>query len=95
MKQLTFNDEIYEAEKIIKSDSNIIGYTDNFEVFGVKDFSFFKLGEGQVFDLPDLTIDELSEALADSQLKIMEQEQLLQSSLQLIADLQIQLAGGR
>lgn len=47
MKQLIFNGEIFEAEKIVKDDLNIIGYDlSNNEVFmfsGISDFSQFQL----------------------------------------------------
>lgn len=77
MKQLTFNGEIYEAERIVKQADSIIGYNGNDEVFsfkGISDFSQFQLGLGQVYDIDAdtelvsaitnaTTLDELKKAL--------------------------------
>ena len=47
MKKLTVNNEIFEAEKIIKTDKNIIGYDINdneiFSFKGISDFTGFVL----------------------------------------------------
>jgi len=55
MKTLLFNGETYEAEKIIKTDSDIIGYDldDNvvFSFKGISDFTLFQLEEGQHWDI--------------------------------------------
>ena len=54
MKNLNFNNENYEADTIIKTDKNIIGYDiNNNEIFsfkGISDFTGFILEEGQEFD---------------------------------------------
>lgn len=61
MKILTFNKEQFKAEKIIKSETDIIGKDINGnEVFafrGISNFSGFALEEGQTFDT-ELTIEE-------------------------------------
>lgn len=49
MKKLFVNNEVFEADKIIKSENSIMGYTNGIEVFsfkGITDFSIFQLGEG-------------------------------------------------
>lgn len=54
MKTLTFNDEDFKAEKIIKTDSDIIGYDSNdsevFKFHIIGDFSKFSLAEGETYD---------------------------------------------
>lgn len=50
MKTLLFNGETFEAEKIIKTDTSIIGYNDETEVFafrGISDFNLFELQDGE------------------------------------------------
>lgn len=69
MKTLIFNNEEYQAERIVKNDANIIGYNGNQEVFsfkGISDFSQFQLADGEVFDIdlsPEARILALEEAL--------------------------------
>lgn len=56
MKTLTVNNETYQAERIVKTNTDIIGYNGNTEVFGfrgISDFSKFQLAEGQEWDMPD------------------------------------------
>lgn len=56
MKKLVFNSESYEAEKIVKTETDIVGYNGNVEVFafrGISDFSGFEIESGQVFDKSD------------------------------------------
>lgn len=61
MKILNFNNEQYEAEKIIKSNTDIIGQdasgNELFSFRGISDFTGFALDEGQVFDA-ELTVEE-------------------------------------
>ncbi len=69
MKTLIFNNEEYQAERIVKTNTDIIGYNGNDEVFsfrGISDFSQFQLAEGEVFDTdlsPEARILALEEAL--------------------------------
>jgi hypothetical protein len=69
MKTLTFMGEEYEAERIVKTNTDIIGYNGNSEVFsfkGISDFSLFQLAEGEIFDTdlsPEVRILALEEAL--------------------------------
>ena len=54
MKKLIFNGEEYEAERIVKTNTDIIGYKGNQEVFafrGINDFSAFQLADGQEYDI--------------------------------------------
>ena len=67
MKKLTFNNEIFEAEKIIKTDKDIIGYDINdneiFSFKGISDFTGFILkDENDIvieFEAPPITEIEL------------------------------------
>jgi len=69
MKTLIFNNEEYQAERIVKTNTDIIGYNGNTEVFsfkGISDFSLFQLANGEVFDIdlsPETRITALEEAL--------------------------------
>lgn len=71
MKVLTVHDEIFEAERIIKTDTTIVGYAGGVEVFafrGVNDFSAFQLADGQDWDVDE--INELRQQVADLELFI-------------------------
>lgn len=61
MKILNFNGEQYKADKIIKTETDIIGKDSNgnelFAFRGINDFTDFDLEEGQTFDT-ELTIEE-------------------------------------
>lgn len=71
MKNLIFNEECLKAETIVKTETDIIGYNENKEVFafrGISDFTLFRLEEGQKFDISkelklDLSIAESYENL--------------------------------
>lgn len=68
MKILIFNNEQYQAEKIIKTANSIIGYNGDRETFafrGINDFSQFQLTEGQEWDIDELT--DLKQQLATTQ----------------------------
>lgn len=62
MKKLMFNNQTFEAEKIIKSNTDIVGkdLNDNelFAFRGISDFSQFSL-DGQTFDATEPTIADL------------------------------------
>ena len=61
MKKLLFNNNVYEAEVIIKTDNDIVGYSNNVVVFkfsGISDFSGFMLDDGQEFDEPAPSLEE-------------------------------------
>ncbi|MCJ8008127.1 hypothetical protein ACFFMO_08730 [Lederbergia wuyishanensis] len=65
MKNLIAYGEVFEAEKIVKSDTSIIGYIGNSEVFafrGITDFSSFKLIDGQEFDIDEISQLKISQA---------------------------------
>lgn len=63
MKKLNFSGEEYQAEKIIKTNTDIIGRDANGnEVFafrGISDFTEFTLEAGQTFDNAQPTIIDL------------------------------------
>lgn len=59
--------EEYQAERIVKNNTDIIGYNGNAEVFvfrGISDFSLFQLAEGQEWDLPEQLQQDLEIAEA-------------------------------
>jgi len=74
MKKLILNNEIFEAEKIIKTDKNIIGYDiNNNEIFsfkGISDFTGFVLkDENDIvieFEAPPVTEAERLKNLEDA-----------------------------
>lgn len=61
MKTLFVNGEIFEAEKIIKTATSIIGYNGHSEVFAfisINNFDNFKLEEGKEWDIDEKTLFE-------------------------------------
>lgn len=55
-KIMTVHGQQYEAERIVKTSKDIIGYNGEQEVFafrGISDFSGFALADGQEWDEPD------------------------------------------
>ncbi|MGM1047592.1 MAG: hypothetical protein ACQEXX_15760 [Bacillota bacterium] len=65
MKKLSFLDNIYEAERIVKTSDSIIGYIGINEIFafrGISDFSAFVI-DGEF----DVEIDELAALRADNE----------------------------
>ncbi|WP_427137214.1 hypothetical protein [Psychrobacillus psychrodurans] len=59
MKKIEVHGKWYEAEKIFKGSDYIFGFDDDLEIFkfrGVKDFSLFKLSEGDEYDLDENTL---------------------------------------
>lgn len=69
MKTLTANGVEYQSDRIVKTDSDIIGFNGTYEVFafrGISDFTQFQLAEGETFDTdlsPEARIQALEEAL--------------------------------
>ena len=71
MKTLYVNGETYQAEKIIRTNTDILGFnstspTPIFAFRQIKDWTQFQLAEGQVFDTdlsPEARIQALEEAL--------------------------------
>lgn len=82
MKNLLFNGESYEAEKIIKTNTSIIGYNGDTEVFafrGISDFSLFELQDGE-YDVDRMEQLESENALLaleliDTQIRLEQSEQ--------------------
>lgn len=75
MKQLTFNEQDFEAERIVKFADSIIGFTSNVEVFafrGISDFKGFALLNDAEFDMPEPTDKERIEQLENMILMMME-----------------------
>ena len=59
-KTLTFNNQTFEADKIIKTDNSIVGQdVNNNELFafkGISDFSLFTLEKGKAYDLSEMDL---------------------------------------
>lgn len=56
MKTLFISGEELQAERVVKTNTDIIGYNGNTEVFsfkGISDFSLFQLAEGQEWDIDE------------------------------------------
>lgn len=61
MKRLIVQNEQFEAEHIVKTDSEIIGYNCGNIVFkfsGIGNFNSYVLADGQEFDAPILMAEE-------------------------------------
>jgi hypothetical protein len=57
MKRLFHDGQTYEADRIVKRGSNIIGYIGEkleFAFKGILDFSLFQLEDGQIFDTDEV-----------------------------------------
>lgn len=69
MKSLNFNNQQFKAQKIIKTDTDIIGYDINanelFSFRGISDFSGFTLGEEQEFDISQSSVEDLQKQIFD------------------------------
>ena len=96
MKKLIFNNETFEAEKIIKTDTDIIGKDINgIEVFafsGISDFTGFTLEDGQTFDIEEPSEQEVLNAQllkenADMKAQLSEQQELTANLLLQVASL--------
>lgn len=94
MKTLKFANQEFKAEKIIKTDTDIVGKDINgIEVFrfnGISDFTGFVLEEGQTFDVIEPTQDDLLRAKlikdnANIQLQLAQQQKLNADTLLKIA----------
>lgn len=75
MKTLYFLDEQHTAERIIKTETDVVGYVDNEIVFrfsGVTDFSIFTLADGQTFDKMPVSDHERIEQLENMIIMMME-----------------------
>lgn len=58
MKTLTFNNETFHAERIVKTNTDIIGYNVNSKIpawgfYGISDFTQFQLAESQEWDISE------------------------------------------
>ncbi len=82
MKVMSFNNEEFKAEKIIKGTDCIIGKdTEGREIFnfkGISDFSLFSLKDEAEFDLEENLIDKLILDNINMQMQI---DTLIQSNL--------------
>lgn len=96
MKKLLFNNQSFEADKIIKSDSDIVGKNSSgIEIFsfkGISDFSLFVLEEGQTFDTEEPNEQEILNAQllkenADMKSQLAEQQELTANLLLQVASL--------
>lgn len=61
MKKLLVAGEVYEAEQIIKTENDVIGYTNGHEVFkfgGIRNMEAYSLANGAAWDVKDLSMAE-------------------------------------
>lgn len=93
MKTLIFNKQEFKADKIIKTETDIIGEDSNgnevFALRGISDFSGFTLEEGQVFDTVEPSEQEVLNAQllkenADIKAQLQSQQEL---NAQLLLDI--------
>lgn len=69
MKTLTVENNQFQAERIVKTDTDIVGYVGDkieFSFKGISDFTGFTLAEGETWDIdlsPEVRIKALEEAL--------------------------------
>lgn len=93
MKTLIFNKEEFKADKIIKTEDSIVGKdVKGKEVFsfkGIKDFSLFKLKDGQEYDTE---ITEEQQLLSTVLLENAEIKEQLKEQQELSATLTLQIA---
>lgn len=96
MKTLNFNNEQYKAEKIIKTETDIVGQDANgnelFAFRGINDFTGFALEEGQIFDVEQLTQEKiLSKELANIKIDNMKKDLTMTNALKTIASLKVEV----
>ena len=75
MKKLYHNDETYRAEKVVKTNTDIIGFNNYKETFafrGIKDWSQFNLEDGQEWDLAKEDEQALYQIDLDYRVSILE-----------------------
>lgn len=96
MKKIIINGEEFKAEKIIKTENDIIGQdTNGNEIFafrGISDFTGFTIEEGQTFDTEDPSEQEILNAQllkenADIKTQSVDQEELTANLLLQVATL--------
>lgn len=78
MKKLIIGEKILEAERIVKTEKEIIGYNGESKVFAfrsVNDFSKFSLDNGQEYDVDDKEV--LQNRIDDLELFILMREGLI------------------
>lgn len=97
MKALNFNNEKFEADKIIKTETDIVGYdskgTEVFAFRGISDFTKFELEEGQTFDVEQNAEETISKEVANLKISDMKKDTIITSALQTIASLKVEIMG--
>ena len=95
MKILNFNNEQFKADKIVKSNTDIIGRdSSGNEIFafrGISDFSGFTLKEGQTFDTEENLEEATAKEVASLKLDMMKKDTVITGALKTIADLKLQI----
>lgn len=95
MKILIFNGKQFQAEKIIKNETDIIGQNSNgIEVFsfkGISDFTRFTLEEGQTFDVEENLQETTAKEVASLKLGMMKKDTIITGALKSIADLKVEI----
>lgn len=96
MKTLTlFDDQQIQAEKIVKTDTDIIGYINGKQVFalqGIQDFSKFTLADGEEFDQDDNPVVDLQQQNAQLLFTSAQQAQMFNDLQTQNAAIMLQLA---
>lgn len=75
MKKLFVNDDVYTAERIVKTKDSVIGYNGNTVVFtfrGINDWSQYQLAEGQEWDIDEQTSEATFLLDLDFRLSLLE-----------------------
>ena len=101
MKKLIVDniDDIFEAEKIVKTDTDIIGYTDNVEVFafrGISDFTLFSLQNEDeteaTYDTETNSIEILTQSIAQLNIESAKKDIQIEALVQTVTGLNIEIA---
>lgn len=95
MKILKFANQEFKAEKIIKTETDIIGQDlrgdEIFAFRGISDFSRFTLADGQSFDIEENLEETISKEVATMKIDNMKKDVMMTNSLKTIADLKVEV----
>lgn len=99
IKKLIFNNSQYIAEKVVKTDTDIIGLNGDNKVFafrGVSDFSIFKLtdenGNPIEYDTETNSIEVLTQSIAQLNIDSAKKDVQIESLVQTVASLNTEIA---
>ena len=93
---MIFNTNVYEGDKIFKSETSIrvidLNGNEIFVANGISDFSQFVLEEGQTFDIEQPIPEEtLAKELANIKIDNMKKDLIITNALQNIASLKVEV----